>query len=122
MFYVKLKEDVKEAYYFAGDWVYPGKDFVAYDDKFRKEIESHCDFDKLIIKDQEYIDELNKQRQKQIEDIVLGHWKQSEKRINNIDDIKLLKEILATAQELNKNKIIEIVTDKLEELTGINVF
>lgn len=119
MFYVKLKEDIKEAYYFAGDWVHPNKDFVAYDERFREEIENHRDFDKLIIKEQDYIDELNAKRDKQIDDIVFGQWKQSEKRINSIDDIKLLNDILLFAQDSKKDKIIEITTDRIEELTGI---
>lgn len=119
MFYVKLKEDIKEAYYFAGDWVHPNKDFVAYDERFRKEIENHRDFDKLIIKEQEYMDELADKRQKQIDDTVNGQWKQSEKRINGINDIKLLKDMLMSAEEAGRTKIVEILTDRIEELSGI---
>lgn len=116
MFYVKLKEDIKEAYYFAGDWVHPNKDFVAYDERFRKEIENHRDFDKLIIKEQEYMDELAEQRNKQIDDTINGQWKQSEKRINNIVDVKLLRDMLLAAEEAGRNKIVEILKNRLEEL------
>jgi hypothetical protein len=76
---------------------------------------------RIEIKTQEEMKEVTEDRKQLINDIIDGQWKQSEKRINSISDIKFLEYDLLPAlieknKEKNREKLIQITKDKIEEL------
>ncbi len=122
-FYVRLKKGINEAPYY-GRYIYPDKsgNTTKIEDKYRSAIEKDP---RLEIVEGKKIEEIKENKTQLIADIIEGQWKQSEKRINAISDIKFLEYELLPAliknneenESKSKLKLIEITKDKIKELT-----
>ena len=121
-FYAKVKKGIIEAPYY-GKFIYPDKNGnpTKLEDKYRTAVEKDP---RLEIIEQKKIEEIKENRAELIKDIVEGQWKQSEKRVNAITDLKFLEyELLPALIKSNdenstksKIKIMEITRDKIKEL------
>jgi hypothetical protein len=124
--FVKLKDSfngkkIETAIYVCGQWIYPGDNrWVNYPKEQLEQIENHGQHDLFIIKTQDEMNEIKKCEEDEIESIVKGQWRQSEKRIATITDRARLQKIQQMAASLQKNKIAEIVKDRLDELTSLS--
>lgn len=112
-FYARLKKGIIESPYY-GKFVYPSESYTQLEDKYLSIAQKD---ERLEIINQEQMTEVKQKEQEQIDDIVNGQWKQSEKRIATIDNRDTLNQILVRARALNKNKIAEITQDRIDELT-----
>ena len=122
-FYAKVKKGINEAPYY-GKFIYPDKNGnpTKLEDRYRSAVEKDS---RLEIVEQKKIEEIKENRAELIKDIIEGQWKQSEKRINTITDLKFLEyELLPAIIKSNdesstksKIKLMEITRDKIKELT-----
>jgi hypothetical protein len=138
MLQVRQKQGVLEAIYL-GRWVYPNlkwpnNNWTQIDDKYapfanqdnRLEVLSES---KEVIKEdtsKDKIDEIkvivnnNKviNSEELISEILNAHWTQAKKKILEISDIDFLKKLLPSLEMVNKDVLIKVVKEKIEELNG----
>lgn len=111
--YVRLKKGIVESPRY-GKTIYPGDNYIAIEDRFKDLIEKD---ERLEVLTQDEMNEVKDNEKELIETIVNGQWKQSEIRINQIEDIKFLQyKILPELEKANKTKLIQITKDRIEEL------
>lgn len=116
--FVKLKagETVAPKY---GKIIYPdiNGNWTKIEDKYLEQVQKDS---RIEIKTQQEMKEIVEDRKQLIFDIVDGQWRQSEKRINSISDVKFLEyELLPELIKKNKEKLIQITKDKIEELRNV---
>jgi hypothetical protein len=113
-FYARLKKGLVQAPHY-GRYIYPGDEWLKIDDKYLDMVKKDL---RVEIKTQEEITVLKEEENQLITDICDGQWKQSEKRINAINDKKFLQtKLLPALEKAQKDKLISITKDRIEELT-----
>lgn len=114
MVFARLKSHIETGQYILGELMYPKREnYTIFPDHCYNELLKDERVDVLTF--DEYNNRNIKQEDK-INEIVNSQWKKAEKEIKTINDIELLNKMLNRAKELNKNKIIEILNNRVEEL------
>lgn len=111
--FARLKRGIIESPKY-GKFIYPGEKYVEIDERYRSMIERD---DRIEFLEQKQMNEIIENEQQLIEDIVQGQWRQSEKRINQINNIDLLKKIEVATKNADKGKLNQITKDRIDELS-----
>lgn len=117
--FVRLKKGEKVAPKY-GRIIYPDSNgnWTKIDERYLVAVQNDP---RIEIKTQEEMKEIIEDKKQSTLDIVDGQWRQSEKRINDISDIKFLEYELLPAliernKEKNREKLIKVTKDRIEEL------
>jgi thiamine kinase-like enzyme len=125
--YVKLKEEVEingkmekitQAKDILGTLIYPGSNkWRIFKENQLEKIKQHRDYNLLEIKTQEDIDNENEKYKQEINDIICEPFMKLKKTITETTDRQKLKDIIKRATELSRNKVVQLASERLEELS-----
>jgi hypothetical protein len=119
-FYARLKKDVNgkkvEVGVLLGNKVLYPEDprWMKRDDQYLAEAEADERIE--ILKDQVEVKEYYSKEDEEIENFVRGHWKATQKKIEEMTDQYFLKRALEIARRLNKDTIVQCIEERLEVL------
>lgn len=111
--YAKLKEGLTQAPQLCGRIIYPNMGYLKFEDQ--DEMKLRID-GRLDVLSQEEMDTVVKKQEDTAMDLVCSNWKRAQKMITLSSDKPFLEKCLLIAKDLKKEKIIDSLQERIEEL------